>query len=359
MEIDVPALYRAALTSLPVPEWPWLRWLLDRAAVFIQRSLFDADGRYYWVTFFEALAVLAIAYALRPDWRARWGGGFLRFCFPPGYFTHRSTVTDLQLNVVNFLLTPSINLFWRFSAAFFTAQFLAGLVWAFGPGPQALSWNWGTILAATLLYAVLSDFGYWVWHYIAHMVPGFWYFHKVHHSAEVLTPLVAGRVHPVEAILVPMFRNAAVALGMAPTLYFFVAEAPVWTLFGMGIVASLFAIAGDQLFHAHVPVSWGPWLNRVFISPATHQLHHSVERRHWDKNMGAFFAVWDWMFGTLYLPDSRQQIVYGVRDDQPQPHPGLITAYGLPFVEVARGLARPMSLLHRRDVDVSPPPRTD
>ncbi len=330
-------------------DWPWLAWFFRRLQSFVDVSFFDGGGRYYWVSGLTSLGVLAIAYTLRPDWRARWGGGFLRFCFPAGFFTHRSTVTDIQLNLVNYFISPGINIMWRFTGVFFTIYLMTVMVAVFGPPPQSLEWAWWTILGYTVVHAVLSDFGYWVWHYLAHTVPALWAFHKVHHSAEVLTPLVAGRVHPVETILLPVFRNAAVSLVMAPALYFFVGTAPAMTLLGMELVGALFAIAGDQLFHAHVPISWGDRLNRVFVSPATHQIHHSVARQHWDKNMGGYLAVWDWMFGTLVLPDSHQDIRYGVRDDMPQPHPGLIAAYLQPFADLWRDLPRPARLFWRHE----------
>jgi sterol desaturase/sphingolipid hydroxylase (fatty acid hydroxylase superfamily) len=347
MHDEILARLRAISEWLGLPDWPWLGALAGQILKFVDRSVFSPDGRYYWLTFFEALGVLAIAYLLRPDWRARWGGGFFRFCFPRGFFRHQSTMTDIKLNVANFFVLPFINIGWRFTGAVFIASVVGWMTRVFGPAPHLLEWTPATAIAATLLLAVLSDFGYWVWHYLAHNIPFLWSFHKVHHSAEILTPLVAGRVHPVEAILLPIFRTVATSLGMAPAIYFFVGSLPLTTIFGMELLGGLFAIAGDQLFHAHVPISWGRRLNRIFVSPATHQIHHSMERRHWDKNMGAFLAVWDWMFGTLYLPDSRQELRYGVRVGAPQPHPGLVSAYVRPFVEIAGGLTRPIVLVRR------------
>lgn len=322
------------LSGLDPGAHAWASKLLAIAANFIRVSVLDPGGRYYWVTFVEAMIVLGIAYAVRSDWRAHWGrGGFLRFCFPRGFFMHASTITDVKINVINFLIMPVVNVTWRLNAAYFITLVTGGMVWMFGPAPRMLHWNTATLVCFTILIAVLDDFGYWVWHYLAHKVPFLWAFHKVHHSAEVLTPLVAGRVHPLEAMLLPIFRTAAASLGTGAAFYFFSDEAHLVTIFGMGLVAGIFAAAGDQLFHAHVPISWGR-LNYLFISPATHQVHHSVERRHWDKNMGAFLAVWDWIFGTLYLPDSRQELRYGVAENTPQPHHGLLRAYMRPFLDM-------------------------
>ena len=44
---------------------------------------------------------------------------------------------------------------------------------------------------------------------------------------------------------------------------------------------------------------------RILQSPAHHQIHHSDNPAHWDKNLGFALAVWDWAFGTLYIPERR------------------------------------------------------
>jgi len=36
----------------------------------------------------------------------------------------------------------------------------------------------------------------------------------------------------------------------------------------------------------------------VRISPAQHQVHHSVDAKHHHRNFGSALAIWDWMFGT-------------------------------------------------------------
>ena len=329
--------------------WPGaaLAWLLARAGEYVQTAILAGDGRYYWGSLLGAVGVLALAYALRPDWRARFAGGFLRFCVPRGMLASQSSLTDIKLNLVNFALMPSINVAWRLSAPFFTAGVVAGLTWALGPPPVSREWGLGTIAVAVVARAILSDFGYFAWHYLAHTIPILWSFHKIHHSAEVLTPLVAGRVHPVEAILLPVFRNAAVALALGPGLYFFVGSAPIPMLLGMELISALFMLAGNQLLHAHVPISWGRSLNHIFVSPATHQIHHSIRREHWDRNMGGVLAIWDWMMGTLVLPDSRQEITYGVRAGIAQPHAGLVAAYLRPFQEILAEWRRPYRLIWR------------
>ena len=54
-----------------------------------------------------------------------------------------------------------------------------------------------------------------------HRVPALWEFHKVHHSAEVLTPLTEWRQHPVELMLFPVVIGAATAAVRVPMLHAF------------------------------------------------------------------------------------------------------------------------------------------
>jgi hypothetical protein len=35
------------------------------------------------------------------------------------------------------------------------------------------------------------------------------------------------------------------------------------------------------------------------VTPLFHRIHHSMERRHFDKNFGGRLIVWDYLFGTM------------------------------------------------------------
>ena len=44
-------------------------------------------------------------------------------------------------------------------------------------------------------------------------------------------------------------------------------------------------------------------------------MHHSDNPKHFDKNFGSCLALWDWMFGTLYVPQKeREPITFGFAD---------------------------------------------
>ncbi|MGZ3305953.1 MAG: sterol desaturase family protein, partial [Asticcacaulis sp.] len=64
---------------------------------------------------------------------------------------------------------------------------LARAVFVHNPLPAFPPLVRGAVLTVALFLAY--DFAYWLDHYIKHKVPFLWEFHRVHHTAEVLSPL--------------------------------------------------------------------------------------------------------------------------------------------------------------------------
>ena len=54
------------------------------------------------------------------------------------------------------------------------------------------------------------------------------------------------------------------------------------------------------------------YLEFIFISPFQHQIHHSSDPRHFNKNMGSKLAIWDYLFGTLVLSASTSKVNFGI-----------------------------------------------
>jgi sterol desaturase/sphingolipid hydroxylase (fatty acid hydroxylase superfamily) len=74
-----------------------------------------------------------------------------------------------------------------------------------------------------------------------------------------------------------------------------------------------FLVTYGHLRHSNMWIAFNGFAGRILQSPAHHQLHHSANPIHYDRNLGFALAVWDWAFGTLVIPEStRQQIVFGV-----------------------------------------------
>ena len=78
----------------------------------------------------------------------------------------------------------------------------------------------------------------------------------------------------------------------------------------------MFAFLFLQLHHAQVWIPFTGWLGRILISPAHHQIHHSTNPIHHNKNMGSCLAIFDWLFGTLHIPArQRERLTFGVTAD--------------------------------------------
>jgi sterol desaturase/sphingolipid hydroxylase (fatty acid hydroxylase superfamily) len=90
------------------------------------------------------------------------------------------------------------------------------------------------------------------------------------------------------------------------------------------------------LRHTHIWLPYKGIWGRLFVSPAHHQYHHSVARRHWDKNLGFGFAIWDWMFGTLYPVDQHEPIQIGMNGHEEPEYHSVRALYFLPFVKAWR-----------------------
>jgi sterol desaturase/sphingolipid hydroxylase (fatty acid hydroxylase superfamily) len=91
-------------------------------------------------------------------------------------------------------------------------------------------------------------------------------------------------------------------------------------------------------------LSFGP-LDRVFISPATHQIHHGVHRSMHDRNFGNLLAVWDLCCGTLLLPDRGVGRV-GLGGEE-EAYRGIWRPLVIPFVGAARSCAAPFTRKRR------------
>jgi len=74
------------------------------------------------------------------------------------------------------------------------------------------------------------------------------------------------------------------------------------------------------------------WLSKILISPAQHQIHHSVDPKHFDRNFGLIFSIWDQLGGSHYIPRGYEKLTYGLSRDEPNPFKSVAEIYYKPFV---------------------------
>lgn len=228
---------------------------------------------------------------------------------------HRSSLIDFQLMFLNGILR-AFGILAPFSALFFTTYIVQFLYWLDPSHYRVflLSQTQGLLLF-TLASFVLLDFARFFQHYLFHKVPFLWRFHKVHHSAEVMTPITLYRTHPIESLVSAVRRTLVLGLLAGFFKYYTQSLIDAYVILGVNILDFAFNIFGSNLRHSHVWLSFGP-LNYIFVSPAQHQIHHSRAEKHVDKNLGFALSLWDILFGTFYQVGNREFLIFGVRGER-------------------------------------------
>ena len=158
----------------------------------------------------------------------------------------------------------------------------------FGAGPWRADW---AILAQLPIALIVAEFPKYWNHRLQHSIDFLWRFHATHHSAPRLYWLNAGRFHPVDTLIDGILGSALlVAIGC-----------------GIEIIALFTLVSGVHGFfqHANLKLRLGP-LNYFFSMAELHRWHHSPVLEEANNNYGQNLSVWDWVFGTFFLPKDRE-----------------------------------------------------
>src|SRR4051812_42544119 len=196
-----------------------------------------------------------------------------------------------------------------------------GLVAVFG-ATQPTAWpDLAARAVITLVLFLAYEFGYWVDHYLKHRVPALWELHKVHHSATVLTPLTVFRIHPLDGLIFSNILALTLGLTNGVASYLFGKPVALFSMDDANIILVLFVHIYVHLQHTHLWIAFTGLAGRIFLSPAHHQIHHSNNPLHFDKNLGSCLAIWDWLFGTLDVPAREPEpLSFGVKVGEADMH---------------------------------------
>lgn len=266
---------------------------------------------------------------------------FLPYLFPKAIYLHPSAKADYWFFVIDRMLSFLFIPFFVILIPAIAPPAYRLLEAVFGaPAAPIFRPGLSTNLLITLVSALAVDLALWWIHYLHHRIPVLWEFHKVHHSAEVMTPITAYRMHPVEIILNLNLTALVSGVVFAAFQYLTADRGEIYYIVGVDVVTFLFLLFGFNLRHSHVPMAYPRMLSYIFVSPWMHQVHHSCEKRHLDKNMGFIFAFWDWMFGTLYIPARGETFAIGLESGEAPKFHSVPAMYFRPFRNILGRMTR-------------------
>ncbi len=189
------------------------------------------------------------------------------------------TGLNIQIMLFNLVFTVPVIVF----AATFLSNFWhsTGMVLY-----SAAHWDHWPVAGVFIVALVVGDFvGYWR-HRFEHN-SFLWPSHAVHHSDTEMTWLSLERFHPINRLTTFAIDSSALLILCLPP-YAVVANSLVRHYYGYFI-------------HADLPWTYGKW-NILFVSPAMHRWHHSANEEAYGRNFATIFGLWDWAFGTHYVP---------------------------------------------------------
>jgi sterol desaturase/sphingolipid hydroxylase (fatty acid hydroxylase superfamily) len=162
--------------------------------------------------------------------------------------------------------------------------------WRLASLPIDSLWVWaGALLAYDFFY-------YWA-HRMGHEVGVLWAAHVVHHSSEFYNLSTALRQSSSGWIFGWIFYLPMALAGVPPLV-----------LAVVGLIDLLY----QYWVHTEMIGRLG-WVDRVFVTPSNHRVHHGQNDYCIDKNYGGILVLWDRLFGTFADERDDEKIIYGVR----------------------------------------------
>lgn len=155
------------------------------------------------------------------------------------------------------------------------------------------------VWAQLLTLFVIRDFIQWWVHRLLHQVEFLWEFHKVHHSVQQMGFAAHLRYHWMETVVYRSIEYLPLAM------------------IGFGIddffLVHILTLAVGHFNHSNLTVNLGP-LKYIFNNPQMHIWHHAEHlppERPKGVNFGLTLSIWDYIWGTNYIPYEGRDIKLG------------------------------------------------
>jgi len=136
---------------------------------------------------------------------------------------------------------------------------------------------------------------YWM-HRWQHKNKFLWRIHEAHHSPKKVDWLSGSRSHALEILINQTVEFLPIVLLGSPP------EVAAYK----GVISAVWGM----YIHSNLNVRTGK-LQLVINGPEMHRIHHTTGKGR-NRNFATKFAIWDWIFGSAYLPEEKAN-EYGLK----------------------------------------------
>ena len=152
-----------------------------------------------------------------------------------------------------------------------------------------------------LFFLVTHDlYIYWM-HRWQHSNKYLWRIHEAHHSPKKVDWLSGSRSHALEILINQTIEFLPIVLlGSPPEVIAY-----------KGVMSAVWGM----YIHSNLDMHTG-WLQKIINGPEMHRWHHSTGKGR-NRNFATKLAIWDWIFGTAFLPESKPD-EYGLKTSFPK-----------------------------------------
>jgi sterol desaturase/sphingolipid hydroxylase (fatty acid hydroxylase superfamily) len=165
------------------------------------------------------------------------------------------------------------------------------------------------VLGQLAFFWVTHDLYIYWFHRLQHRNKWLWRVHEAHHSGKDVDWLSGSRSHSLEILINQTIEYV-----------------PIWVLGASPEVAAMKGLLDatwGMYIHSNIDVRLGrfSWISYFLNGPQAHRWHHAsdedVDPR--GVNYATKIAIWDWLFGTAYMPKDRKPRGYGLWGGEPFP----------------------------------------
>ncbi len=148
-----------------------------------------------------------------------------------------------------------------------------------------------------VFFTLTHDFYIYWMHRWQHRNKYLWRIHEAHHSPRTVDWLSGSRSHALEILINQTVEFAPIVLlGASAEVVAF-----------KGLISAVWGMYIHSNLNIHTGI-----LQHVINGPEMHRWHHSAGKGR-NNNFATKLAIWDWMFGTAYLPARQKPAEYGLK----------------------------------------------